>query len=65
MRFLVIFSFLEIYLKQEMWSEWILQRDIIPDSGFVSICVVVFVFEVKINVSGHPVHIVKLSKLAS
>ena len=37
-------------MKQEMWSEWILQRDIIPDSGFVSICVVVFVFEVKINV---------------
>ena len=61
----MIFSFLEIYLKQEMWSEWILQRDIIPDSGFVSICVVVFVFEVKINVSGHPIHIAGLSKLAS
>ena len=59
----MIFSFLEIYLKQEMWSEWILQRDIIPDSGFVSICVVVF--EVKINVSGQPVHIVGLSKLAN
>ena len=60
----MIFSFLEIYLKQEMWSEWILQRDIIPDSGFVSICVVVFVFEVKINACGHLVHIVVLSKLA-
>ena len=37
----------------------------IPISDFVSMCVVVFVFEVKINVSGHPVHIVGLSKLAS
>ena len=32
---------------------------------FVSICVVVFVSEVKISVSGHPVHIVGLSKTAS
>ena len=36
-----------------------------PISNFVSICFVVFVFEVKINVSGDPVHIVGLSKLAS
>ena len=61
-RFLVIFSFSETYLEHEMWSKWILQREIIPIIGFVSICVIVFVFEVKINVSGHPVHIVLSSK---
>ena len=51
--------------SRKRWLEWILQRDLIPISNFVSICVVVFVFEIKINVIGHLVHIVVLSKLAS
>ena len=51
--------------SRKWWSEWILHRDLILSSNFISICVVVFVFEVKINVSGHPVHIVVLTKLAS
>ena len=44
-----------------------MQRDLIPISNFVSICVGVcvffFVFEVKINISGHHGHIVVISNL--
>ena len=64
-----MFSYFEMYLEQEKVVRMDFAERQIPISNFVSICVGVcvffFVFEVKMNISGHLVHIVVLSKLAS
>ena len=64
-----MFRHFEMYLEQEKVVRIDFAEYLILISNIVSIYVVVFVlffiFEIKINVSGHLVHIVVLSKLAS